>query len=890
MKKKVMLIDGNSIVNRAYYGVPLLSNSEGLYTNAVYGFLNILFKLIDDEKPDCLGVAFDLRNPTFRHEKYKDYKGTRKGMPEELLSQLPILKEVLAAFNIRQFSMEGYEADDILGTISKKAEALGMEAIVVSGDRDLLQLASDTLKIKIPKTKGGKTEVEDYFADDVLEKYGVTPKEFIDVKALMGDASDNIPGVPSIGEKTATKIIQEYGNIENAIESVDKVTPKRASENLKEFKDQAVLSKFLATIALDVPIEADFDDMQMPNKNAISESAYQLLKKYEFKNLISRFSVEEVKQLSVEQLSFFSEYQILDTNLKIREYVKAVGNNYSYCLFMEENHICGVSLFCENNGGAFVKVLEESKDTVLKELQAFFENEKIKKIGHNVKKDIEILKKHDIELKGIIFDTSIAAYILNPTRDTYNCDDIANEYLKQSIKSEEEVLGKGKSKKSVLSLDEDTILSWAAPQGEIIFNSKEKMEEKLAENKQKDLFYNVELPLVFVLSSMEKWGIKIDESELIKYQKRLEIEIEELTKSIYTLSGEEFNINSPKQLGVILFEKLNLKGGKKTKTGYSTAADVLEKLKNEHPLIEKVLLYRQLAKLKSTYANGLLSVMDERTGKIHSTFNQTITATGRISSTEPNLQNIPVRLELGRELRKVFVPSDDEYVFLDADYSQIELRVLAHMAGDETLIEAFKAGQDIHRLTASQVFNVSFDEVTKKQRSNAKAVNFGIVYGIGAFSLSQDLGIARKEAEAYIESYFAKYPKIKGYMNTTIEDAENNGFVSTIFGRRRPMPELKASNFIQRSFGERVAMNMPIQGSAADIIKIAMVKVYNELKERKLKSRLILQIHDELLIEAHKSEVDEVSKLLKTCMEDAVNLSVPMEVEVKMGNTWYETK
>ena len=885
MKKKVMLIDGNSIVNRAYYGVPLLSNSEGLYTNAVYGFLNILFKLIDDEKPDCLGVAFDLRSPTFRHEKYKDYKGTRKGMPEELVGQIPILKEVLTGFKIKQFSMEGYEADDILGTLSKRAEDLGMEAIVVSGDKDLLQLASDTLKIKIPKTKGGKTEVEDYFADDVLGKYGVTPKEFIDVKALMGDASDNIPGVPSIGEKTATKIIQEYGNIENAIENADKVTPKRASENLKEFKDQAVLSKFLATIALDVPVEADFDDMPMPDKNAISENAYQLLKKYEFKNLISRFSVEEVKQLS-----FFSEYQILDANSKIREYVKAVGNNSSYCLFMKENRICGVSLYCENNGGAFVKVPEESKDTVLKELQTFFENEKIKKIGHNVKKNIEVLKEHDIDLKGVIFDTAIAAYILNPTRDTYNCDDISNEYLNQPIKSEEEVLGKGKSKKNVLSLDEDTLLSWAAPQGEIIFNSKEKMEEKLVENKQKDLFYNMELPLVFVLSSMEKWGIKIDELELIKYQKRLEIEIEELTKSIYSLSGEAFNINSPKQLGVILFEKLSLKGGKKTKTGYSTAADVLEKLKNEHPLIEKVLLYRHLTKLKSTYADGLLSVMDKKTGKIHSTFNQTITATGRISSTEPNLQNIPVRLELGRELRKVFVPSDDEYVFLDADYSQIELRVLAHMADDEILIEAFKAGQDIHRLTASQVFNVPFDEVTKKQRSNAKAVNFGIVYGIGAFSLSQDLGITRKEAEAYIESYFAKYPKIKEYMNTTIKNAENNGFVSTIFGRRRPMPELKASNFIQRSFGERVAMNMPIQGSAADIIKIAMVKVYDELKARKLKSRLILQIHDELLIEAHKSEVDEVSKLLKTCMEDAVSLSVPIEVEIKMGNTWYETK
>ncbi|HCT63849.1 MAG TPA: DNA polymerase I [Lachnospiraceae bacterium] len=890
MQKKVMLVDGNSIVNRAYYGVPLLSNAEGKYTNAVYGFFNILFKLIDEDKPDYLGIAFDLKAPTFRHQKFDGYKGTRKGMPEELVQQMPMLKELLTELKIKQYAVEGFEADDILGTLSKKAEDMGFEAVVVSGDRDLLQLASNTLKIRIPKTKGGKTEVEDYYEKDVVEKYGVTPTEFIDLKALIGDASDNIPGVPGIGEKTATKIIAEYKNIEAAIENAENVKPPRASKNLQEFQEQARLSKFLATIVRDMPIELDPDEMPIIGSQ-ISPQAYELIKRYEFKSMINRFSVEE--EIKKPESKEKSTYKLIVSKIEFNEYISSIekGTDTAYVIFAEDGKLKALSLYNEGVGGCLAYITESlSTEAVADIARDFFGNTEYIKIGHNIKSDISLMRSMSVNLDGVTFDTAIAAYILNPTRETYHCDDIASEFLNQTIKSEEEVLGKGKSKKSIVDIKDDELLEFAAPQAQIVFKSKKVMEQRLKENGQVSLFYDIEMPLIFVLSDMEKWGMKVNRKELIEYQKNLERELESLTTEIYFLAGEEFNINSPKQLGVILFEKLGLKGSKKTKTGYSTAAEVLEKLRLESPVVEKILLYRQLSKLKSTYADGLLNVMDEKTEKIYSTFNQTITATGRISSTEPNLQNIPIRLELGRKLRKVFIPSSDEYVFLDADYSQIELRVLADMANDETLINAFKEGQDIHRLTASQVFNIPFDEVTSQQRSNAKAVNFGIVYGIGAFSLGQDLGISRKEAEQYIESYFEKYPNIRVYMDKTIENARANGYVATIFGRRRAMPELNASNFVQRSFGERVAMNMPIQGSAADIIKIAMVKVHNEIKKRGLKSRLILQVHDELLIETHINEIEEVSALLKDNMENAVSLKVPMEAEVKMGKSWYETK
>ena len=880
---KLMVIDGNSIVNRAFYGVRLLSNRDGLYTNAIFGFLNILHKLVDEEKPDSLCVTFDLKAPTFRHKEYDQYKGTRKGMPEELASQMPVLKKLLNLLNVKQYSCEGYEADDILGTLSKQALDKGLETIVVSGDRDLLQLATDTLKIKIPKTKGGKTEVEDYYAKDVEEKYGVTPKEFIEVKALMGDTSDNIPGVPSIGEKTAVKIIQQFKTVEEAIKNADLVKPAKASANLKEYKEQALMSRFLVEIVKNAPVELDLS--QMPSIGSkISEEAYEYIKGLEFKSMLNRFSMEDTEIISESECN----YRYICTKDECIKYVYSNFKDESAYVVIAENGIVeGVSLYGKS-GGCFVESSGDfTPEELIHSLKDYFAGESYKKIGHDIKKDMSVIAPY--EIKGAVFDTQIAGYILNSTKDTYNFDDIARDFLGETFKSDEEVLGKGKSRVSIKTLDKDQRTSYAVKQAEIMYRAKPVMEEKIKENNQEFLFYNIEMPLIYVLHDMEKYGIKADRKGLIEYGEKLTSQIDTITQEIYDMCGEEFNINSPKQLGDILFDKIGLKGSKKTKTGYSTAADVLEKLKYENPVIEKILFYRQLTKLKSTYADGLLNVLDEKTDRIYSTFNQTITATGRISSTEPNLQNIPVRLALGRELRKVFIP-ENGYVFLDADYSQIELRVMAHMADDENLINAFKNGLDIHTMTASQVLGIPFDEVTSEQRRQAKAVNFGIIYGIGAFSLSQDLGITRKEAEIYIENYFSRYPNVKKYLDRTIEKAKEDGFVSTIFGRRRSMPELSSSNFNTRSFGERVAMNMPIQGTAADIIKIAMVKVSRALKERNLKSRLILQVHDELLIEAYEPEKDEVSRILKENMENAVELNVPMVADVKCAKNWYEAK
>ncbi len=884
MTEKLMLIDGNSIVNRAFYGVPLLTNSEGQYTNGVYGFLNILFKLMDEEKPDYLAVAFDLHAPTFRHKEFEGYKGTRKGMPDELRAQMPLLKEMLQAMNIQIYEMEGFEADDILGTLSAKAEEHGVVPVVVSGDRDLLQLASETLKVRIPKTKGGRTETEDYYAKDVVEKYGVTPLEFIDVKALMGDASDNIPGVPGIGEKTAVKIIQEFHDLERAIAHAAEVKPKKASENLAEFQEQARLSKFLATIVRDMPISFEKENTKIGD--LFNPAAYDMVKRLELKSMYDRFEKKEVHTAQTNDFTgiySFSEASNFFQTLK--------NEDTAYILLMDDGVCQGLALFQEDSGGVWLEVGEKLTEEQLFALaKPFFMDKNIAKIGHDMKKDMKLLRGYFGEMPEISFDTAIGAYILNPTGSSYEYDDLAKTFLNQVFPSDEEVLGKGKSRKAFSALSKEERKNYAVTQAKVCFEAKKVMEKQLGENGQNQLFYEMEMPLIYVLADMEEYGIKVDKQALLVFQKNLEESIEIITKEIFALSGEEFNLNSPKQLGVILFEKLGLKGGKKTKTGYSTAADVLEKLRFEHPMVEKILYYRQLAKLKSTYADGLLAVMDEKTEKIYSTFNQTITATGRISSTEPNLQNIPVRLELGRELRKVFIPESKEFCFLDADYSQIELRVLAHIAGDETLINAFINNQDIHRLTASQVFHVPFDEVTPLQRSNAKAVNFGIVYGIGAFSLSQDLGISRKEAEQYIAAYFAKYPNIKKYMNETIANATEQGYVSTLWNRRRAMPELQSNNFVQRSFGERVAMNMPIQGSAADIIKIAMVRVHKALKEGGYRSRLILQVHDELLIETYFEEKEAVARILKENMEQAAKLSVPLDVDVHEGNSWFEAK
>ena len=885
MAEKIMLIDGNSIVNRAFYGVPLLTNGEGRYTNGVYGFLNILFKLLDEEQPDYLAVAFDLHAPTFRHRTFDGYKGTRKGMPEELREQMPLLKEVLQAMHIPIFEQEGFEADDILGTLSALAEKNGIVPVVVSGDRDLLQLAGETLKVRIPKTKGGRTETEDYYAADVQAKYGVTPAEFIDMKALMGDASDNIPGVPGIGEKTAAKIITQYHDIETAIAHAAEIKPKKASENLAAYQEQARLSKFLATIVRDMPLEWDKETLKIGDM--FNQTAYELVKRLEFKSMFSRFEGSASAPKQAEQT-----YRFVADREGAKEVLAALKKGeVGYAFVYENEEGQGLALYQEQLGGVW---MEASMAFLMQELleifQPFFADSAYRKIGHDVKKDIRFLRSYGYDGFTAEFDTAIGAYILNATGSSYEYDDIAAAFLNETYPSQEEVFGKGRTKKAFAALPEAERTAYGARQAEIFFRARKVMEERLAENEQKSLFYDMEMPLIYVLADMEKYGIKVDKAALLAYQKRLGESLDGMEEEIYALAGEKFNINSPKQLGVILFEKLGLKGGKKTKTGYSTAADVLEKLRTAHPIVERILHYRQLAKLKSTYADGLLAVMDAETEKIYSTFNQTITATGRISSTEPNLQNIPVRLELGSELRKIFSPESAEFCFLDADYSQIELRVLAHISGDESLIAAFKSNQDIHRMTASQVFHVPFDEVTPLQRSNAKAVNFGIIYGKGAFSLGQDLGISRKEAEEYINAYFARYPKIKTFMEDTIKNGTKNGYVSTLWNRRRNMPELQSSNFMQRAAGERAAMNMPIQGTAADIIKLAMIKVHRALQEGGYRSRLILQVHDELLIEAYKEEKDAVAKILKENMEHAADLLVPLDVDVHEGASWFEAK
>lgn len=911
--EKIMFIDGNSIVNRAFYGVPILTNKKGIHTNAIYGFLNILFKLLDDENPDYLGVCFDVPKKTFRHEAYPEYKGTRKTMPDELKEQMPILKKLLETMNISLFELEGFEADDLLGTLSFKTENMNLETIVVSGDTDLLQIASNTLKVKIPKTSKGKTVVKDYFASDVLAEYELTPTEFIDYKALMGDKSDNVPGVPSIGNVTSKKIIMEYHTVENAIENALDVKPKKASLNLVEFKEQALFSKFLVTIVRDAPIEININDMK--TDNYFNENSFEIFKELEIKKYLGKFK-ENVKKTST-QMSFDDNGNIIDDDEKSVVNKKEVeeeidnyiliesideANNYlhkfdnyvgeiAYVMHIENNEPIAIGLyndehkgvvFCINNFSDFIL------DGFINCFKKFFENESIKKIGTNIKESIKLLKKFDINIKNVYFDTSIAAYIINPTDKSYDYDLIAYDFLEKEYESFEDVLGKGKSLKTLTELERGKKLKFIGNRSKVCYKSCEIMKNIIEKNDQNELYYDIEMPLVWVLAEMEQFGILVDQKILVDFQKTLDHDINNLVLEIYEMAGETFNINSPKQLGVILFEKMGLKGGKKTKAGsYSTGAEILENM--NYPIIEKIILYRQLTKLKSTYVVGLLNVIDPRTNRIHSTFNQTITATGRISSTEPNLQNIPIKLEIGRNLRKAFVPKDG-YVFLDADYSQIELRVLAHMANEQKLIEAFKNDEDIHTLTASEVFNVSPEDVTPLHRRNAKAVNFGIVYGMGAFSLAKDLDIRNDEAKEYINKYFEKYPNVKKYLDDSIVCAKNDGYAKTLYNRRRKMVELNSKSHVERAFGERVSMNMPIQGTAADIIKIAMIKVSSLLKERKLKSRLILQVHDELMIEAYKSEVSEVLEILKIGMEEAVELSVPISIDVNEGASWFLAK
>ena len=871
MAEKIVLIDGHSILNRAFYGVPDLTNADGLHTNAIYGFLNIMFKILDQEKPEYLTVAFDVHAPTFRHEMYAEYKGTRKPMAEELREQVPVMKDVLKAMGVRVIEQAGLEADDLLGTIAKRCEKMGMDVSVISGDRDLLQLATQKIKIRIPKTRQGRTEVEDYLESDVLARYQVTPTEFIDLKALMGDASDNIPGVPSIGEKTATKIITEYHSIENAYEHADEIKPPRASKALKEHWDLAVLSKTLATINVDADFPYQVEEAKI--SEFYTPEAYAYFQKLQFKNLISRF------EISAPSNKVEDGFVMIDKQPDAKNVFEEASKAACVGVSVYKNTKDVLPLFAGQAGMDGIGICYEESHTYCIEAKGDITADWIRKQVEKLSECTERLVLFDVkkamgELKELskvhCFDATVAAYLLNPLKSDYTYEDVAREQL--DLIMEEKV-------EDYIKVCYEAYSAW---------KSAPILEEKLRTADMWKLFTEIEMPLVFTLYDMEQNGVKIAADALKQYGKQLGERIKELEQEIYQSSGEEFNINSPKQLGIILFEKMGLPGGRKTKTGYSTAADVLEKLAPDHPIVAQILEYRQLAKLKSTYADGLAAFISDD-GRIHGKFNQTITATGRISSTEPNLQNIPVRMELGRLIRKVFIPEDD-YVFVDADYSQIELRVLAHCSEDEMLIEAYHQEKDIHRITASQVFHIPFDEVTPLQRRNAKAVNFGIVYGISSFGLSQDLSITRKEAAAYIEQYFKTYPGIKVFLDQTVESAKNLGYVTTLFGRRRPVPELKSSNFMQRSFGERVAMNSPIQGTAADIMKKAMIGVNERLKTQKMKSKLVLQVHDELLIEAYKPEVDVVKSILKEEMEQAASLKVPLEIDMHTGNNWYEAK
>lgn len=882
MSEKIVLIDGHSILNRAFYGLPDLTNSEGLHTNAVYGFLNILFRTLEEEQPQYLAVAFDVHAPTFRHQMYADYKGTRKPMPSELREQVPMLKEVLRAMDIELVEKAGYEADDILGTLAERCEKKGMEVTVVSGDRDILQLASDRIMIRMPKTVRGKTTIENYHAKEVLERYQVEPKQIIELKALMGDTSDNIPGIPGVGEKTATKLIVEYGSIENAYVHVEEIRPNKAKESLKNNYDLAVMSKKLATIDTQAPVECDLEHAKI--RNLYTEEAYEMFRRLDFKNLLGRFDSAAVKEQDSLFIRVETDLEEAEALLKQAAVQPAVGLEL---LESTAHEILGLAVAWEKDGEPEVCYIPASETVTVG-----FLKEKTEELFAAVEKvcvmDIKKLLKNVKNIRPEqVFDAGIAAYLLNPLKNTYTYDDLAKEYLQVYLPSTEEIFDTAKLP-DLSAVSDELAGCYAGNMAYAVYRVREIMEQRLEAEGMSRLYQEIEIPLAFTLADMEEAGIRVEAEELKAYGERLQVRIGELEEKIYQEAGETFNINSPKQLGVILFEKLQLPGGRKTKSGYSTAADVLEKLAPDHPIVSDILEYRQLAKLKSTYADGLSAFIGPD-GRIHSTFNQTITATGRISSTEPNLQNIPVRMELGRLIRKVFLPADG-CVFIDADYSQIELRVLAHMSGDEKLIAAYRQAEDIHRITASEVFHVPFDEVTPLQRRNAKAVNFGIVYGISSFGLSQDLSISRKEAQQYIEKYFETYPGIKGFLDGCVEQAKEQGYSVTMFGRRRPVPELKSSNFMQRSFGERVAMNAPIQGTAADIIKIAMIRVNERLKREQLRARLLLQVHDELLIEAPLEEVDQVQRILEEEMTHAADLKVKLEIDMHTGNSWYEAK
>ena len=899
---KFVLVDGNSIMNRAFYGImgsKMLTTKDGKYTNAVYGFLAILFKLLDDVKPKYMAVAFDLKAPTARHKMYEGYKANRKGMPDELAEQMPIIKEILRAMNIDIVEKEGYEADDVLGTLSRYGEKHKLEVVILSGDRDTFQLATNKVTIRIPHTKGGKTETDEYNKEKIIEKYGIKPEQLIDVKGLQGDTSDNIPGVPGVGEKTALKLIQEYGSIENLYKKIEEGKDDlkgKQREKIVENKDLAYLSKTLGTINLEVPIEDNLEDFKVEEWD--KQKVYEIFKELNFNRYIDRFSLRNGEESKIEEKQEERFKRVEKTKEEIIKFIKEQKEMIFYFVTQKledeekiiKEKIKGISIY--NKEKSEVYYIELTDD--LNSIKEILEDKEIKKIGIDLGREYILLKQENINLEGIYYDIAIAAYILNPTNNKLKIKDLIERYLEidlteyENEENKQEQINLFEENSNQDNVDENLIKE-VSLYAYVIGKIKEITEQKLKEIDCLDLFYEIDMPTVEVLSNMQWNGMYVDKEELEDFGKELTEKLETITKIIYEMAGEEFNINSTKQLGEILFEKMKLPVIKKTKNGYSTDVDVLEKLKKEDPIIEQILEYRQLMKLNSTYVEGLKPYINPKTKRIHSFFHQTITATGRISSTEPNLQNIPTRFELGKRVRKVFKP-ENGYVYVDADYSQIELRVLASISGDKHMIEAFKEGQDIHKQAASKVFKTPIDEVTKEQRSNAKAVNFGIVYGISDFGLAEQLGIGRKQAKAYIDEYLTQYSGIKKFMDNIKEEAKENGYVETIFHRRRYIPELKSNNYMVRQFGARAAMNTPIQGTAADIMKIAMIKVFNEIKKRKLKSKIVLQVHDEMMIEAPIEEKEEIKTIIKNCMQTATELKVPLIAEISEANNWYDCK
>lgn len=869
--ERLLILDSNSLLNRAFYAIPPLTNSEGIHTNAVYGFTNMLFKMKEEIKPDYIVAAFDRKAPTFRHKEYEDYKAGRKKMPPELGEQFPLVKEVLNLLAVNIYEIDGFEADDIIGTLAQFAEKNGIEVFIVTGDRDALQLASDNIKVVI--TKKGVTETAVYNKEAFIEEFGVTPTQYIDVKGLMGDKSDNIPGVPGVGEKTAFKLISTYGSMEGVLSHIDEISGKKLKENLETYSEQAIFSKKLATIMTEVPIEFDLEDIKS-QENYNKEELKKLFFKLGMKSLLAKLpgddleGEEEVAKIEINEVTTIEGFKEV---LSVKEGIAFIS--YSTCNANLYSKIELDKLYI--NYGDKVSLIDfklinmENSNEAINLLKAFMEDEKIEKVIQDGKNLITILTKHNIEVKKFIFDTVVAAYLIDSAKSNYPLEVLINEYLMKEVKGE----------------GDELICNAMASMKELY----EYLKDRIDKEGMDELYYEVEHPLISILSSMEAIGFNVNREKLDELAVKFKEEISRTEKEIYELCEEEFNISSPKQLGKILFEKLDLPVIKKTKTGYSTNAEVLEKLMDKHPVVEKIIYYRQITKLNSTYVEGLKNVIDED-GAIHSSFNQTVTTTGRLSSTEPNLQNIPVKYEMGREIRKVFIPQESTDVLLSCDYSQIELRVLAHMSDDKNMIDAFNHHSDIHTKTASEVFKVPVEEVTPLMRSRAKAVNFGIVYGISDFSLSQDLKITRKEAAEYMEIYFDRYPKIKGYLESVKEEAKEKGYVLTVLNRRRFIPEIKSSNKIVKALGERLAMNAPIQGSAADIIKLAMVKVYNRIKKENLESQMILQVHDELILNVKENDLEIVKALVKEEMENVLKMSVTLEVDTNIGNTWYDAK